>query len=132
RASTPTMLMEMLSQLSSYELVMIETTGLELEANLKTFAKLIPQAKQHLVISADASETSANRYLANEAINWTSVMLTQLESDVFPWAVVNTLMASPVPLSLASSSSSVTKEAISVDGFSLTENALLNLPLSAI
>jgi flagellar biosynthesis protein FlhF len=132
RASTPAMLMEKLSQLSSYELVIIETTGLELEVNLTTFAKLIPHAKQHLVISADASEISTNRYLTNEALNWSSVMLSQLESDVFPWAVINALMASPVPVSLASSSSSVTKEATSVNGFSLTENALLNLPMSTI
>lgn len=132
RASTATMLNQILTELSDHELVLIETTGIALEEKLTQLRSQLPDAKQHLVLSADASETSANRYLTKDHLTWDTVMLSQLERDVFPWAVVSALMASSVPLSLASSSPGATKEAIPLDGSTLTKQSLLNLPMSFV
>jgi flagellar biosynthesis protein FlhF len=132
RASTATMLNQILAELSERDLVLIETTGIALEEKLGQLRSQLPDAKHHLVLSADASETSANRYLTKNSLKWDTVMLSQLERDVFPWPVVSALMASSVPLSLASSSSAVTKEAISLDGSTLTKQSLLNLPMSFV
>lgn len=132
RAGTTAMLGQLLEELSDYSLVLIDTGGIALEHNLQEINQLVPSAKNHLLLAADASETSANRYLTNKGIEWDSVMLTQFEPDVYPWAVVSALMASNVPLSTASSSGSVSQHATTVDGYTLTKQSLLNLPASSI
>ncbi len=132
RAGTCAMLSQLLEELSDYKLVLIDTGGISLEHNLQEINELTPNAKKHLLLAADASETSANRYLTNKAIAWDSVMLCQFESDVYPWPVISALMASNVPLSTVSSSSSVSQHATTVNGYTLTKQSLLNLPASSI
>jgi hypothetical protein len=56
-------------------------------------------------------------------------MLTQLESDIHPWPIINTLMATGNAISLAASDSSVNDEAFALDGIQLTQHSLSNLPL---
>jgi len=55
-------------------------------------------------------------------------MLNQLERDIHPWPIINTLMATGNAISLASSDFSLGDEAFSLDGTDLTKHSLSNLP----
>jgi hypothetical protein len=55
-------------------------------------------------------------------------MLNQLEHDIHPWPIINTLMATGNAISVASSDFSLEDEAFSLDGADLTKHSLSNLP----
>ena len=128
-ASNPSALTHVVAGLEDPKLILIETAGINLEHQLKEICTSLPKAKKHLLLPADASEVSVNKYLKRIRIEWSSVMLTQLESDIHPWPIINTLMATGNAISLAASDSSVNDEAFAIDGIQLTQHSLSNLPL---
>ena len=128
-ASNPNALTHVVAGLEDPKLILIETAGINLEHQLKEICTSLPKAKKHLLLPADASEVSVNKYLKRIRIEWSSVMLTQLESDIHPWPIINTLMATGNAISLAASDSSVNDEAFALDGIQLTQHSLSNLPL---
>ena len=128
-ASNPSALTHVVAGLEDPKLILIETAGINLEHQLKEICTSLPKAKKHLLLPADASEVSVNKYLKRIRIEWSSVMLTQLESDIHPWPIINTLMATGNAISLAASDSSVNDEAFALDGIQLTQHSLSNLPL---
>ena len=128
-ASNPSALSHVVAGLEEPKLILIETAGINLEHQIKEICTSLPKAKKHLLLPADASEVSVNKYLKRIRIEWSSVMLTQLESDIHPWPIINTLMATGNAISLAASDSSVNDEAFALDGIQLTQHSLSNLPL---
>jgi flagellar biosynthesis protein FlhF len=128
-ASNPNALTHVVAGLEDPKLILIETAGINLEHQIKEICTSLPKAKKHLLLPADASEVSVNKYLKRIRIEWSSVMLTQLESDIHPWPIINTLMATGNAISLAASDSSVNDEAFALDGIQLTQHSLSNLPL---
>ena len=110
-ASTPKMLEYVIAGLEGPKLTIIETAGINLEHQVQEVCASFPDAKKHLLLSADASEVSVNRYLQRTGIDWDSVMLSQLEQDIRPWPVINTLVATGMAISLAASDSSLSSEA---------------------
>ena len=128
-ASNPSALSHVVAGLEEPKLILIETAGINLEHQINEICTSLPKAKKHLLLPADASEVSVNKYLKRIRIEWSSVMLTQLESDIHPWPIINTLMATGNAISLAASDSSVNDEAFALDGIQLTQHSLSNLPL---
>ena len=128
-ASTPRALAHVVAGLEDPKLILIETAGINLEHQLKDVCTSLPDAKKHLLLSADASELSVNKYLKRTRIECDSVMLSQLESDIHPWPVINTLLATGNAISLAACDSSPNDEAFALDGVQLTKHCLSNLPL---
>ena len=128
-ASNPSALSHVVAGLEKPKLILIETAGINLEHQINEICTSLPKAKKHLLLPADASEVSVNKYLKRIRIEWSSVMLTQLESDIHPWPIINTLMATGNAISLAASDSSVNDEAFAIDGIQLTQHSLSNLPL---
>ena len=129
-ASNPSALSHVVAGLEEPKLILIETAGINLEHQLKEICTSLPKAKKHLLLPADASEVSVNKYLKRIRIEWSSVMLTQLESDIHPWPIINALMATGNAISLAACDSSLNDEAFAIDGVQLTQHSLSNLPLS--
>ena len=129
-ASNPSALSHVVAGLEEPKLILIETAGINLEHQIKEICTSLPKAKKHLLLPADASEVSVNKYLKRIRIEWSSVMLTQLESDIHPWPIINALMATGNAISIAACDSSLNDEAFAIDGVQLTQHSLSNLPLS--
>jgi flagellar biosynthesis protein FlhF len=129
-ASNPSALSHVVAGLEEPKLILIETAGINLEHQINEICTSLPKAKKHLLLPADASEISVNKYLKRIRIEWSSVMLTQLESDIHPWPIINALMATGNAISIAACDSSLNDEAFAIDGVQLTQHSLSNLPLS--
>lgn len=127
-AGTPSALSHLVAGLEEPKLIIIETSGVDLQNQLAQICTEFPTAKKHLLLPADASEVSVTRYLKRDRISWDSVMLNQLEHDIHPWPIINTLMATGNAISVASSDFSLEDEAFSLDGTDLTKHSLSNLP----
>jgi flagellar biosynthesis GTPase FlhF len=128
-ASTPSALTHIVAGLENPKLILVETAGIHLEHQLKEICTSFPTTKKHLLLPADASEVSVNKYLKRIRIEWSSVMLTQLDPDIHPWPIINTLMATGNAISLAACDSSLNDEAFALDGVQLAKHSLSNLPL---
>jgi hypothetical protein len=93
---------------------------------------LLPDAQPHLVVAADASEASVKRYIRPEGIEWSSVMLSRLETGVYPWALINTLLNRDTPVSVAAAEPSIIDPATTITGHALAQHALAHLPISFV
>ena len=129
RASNLNTLEQLLEELESRAVIIIDTPGVDVENNLNTLGQLIPHAKRHIVVAADASEASLKRHLQNAALKWHSVMLSRLETQVYPWPIINALMVSEIPLSVASAEPSIIDAAAAISGIGLAQHTLTQLPI---
>ena len=129
RANNIEMLGQLLSELESRRVIIIDTPGVDLTNNIETLSKLLPQAKKHLVIAADASEASLKRHLLNPDLDWDSVMLSRLETQVYPWPVVSALMSSDMSLSVAAAEPTILDSAVPMSGIGLAQHTLTQLPI---
>lgn len=131
RASSPEMLESLLQELDSRKLIIIDTPGVDVLSHMKALTQLLPNAHKHLVLAADASEGSVKRHLKSAEMSWDSVMLSRLEPDVYPWAVINTLLNADTPISLGAAEPSIIDMA-PLTGHSLAQQALSHLPISFV
>jgi flagellar biosynthesis protein FlhF len=131
RASSPEMLESLLQELHSRKLIIIDTPGVDVENQLSTLTTLLPEAHKHLVLAADASESSVKRHLKSSDLQWDSVMLSRLETGVYPWAVINSLLNSDIPVSIGAAEPSIIDMA-PLTGHALAQQALSHLPISFI
>ena len=129
RANNIETLGQLLSELESRKVIIIDTPGVDLTNNIETLSKLLPQAKKHLVIAADASEASLKRHLLNPDFDWDSVMLSRLETQVYPWPVVSALMSSDMSLSVAAAEPTILDSAVPMSGSGLARHTLTQLPI---
>ena len=129
RANNIEMLGQLLSELESRKVIIIDTPGVDLTNNIETLSKLLPQAKKHLVIAADASEASLKRHLLNPDFDWDSVMLSRLETQVYPWPVISALMSSDMSLSVAAAEPTILDSAVPMSGIGLAQHTLTQLPI---
>ena len=132
RANSLDALDQLLIELDDRKLLLIDTDGINTETTINMLTTHLPMAQKHLVIAADASEGSVNKYLRKALGRWDSVMLSRLEQGTFPWPVVNALLNKKVPLSLASSSPSALEPARPITGYALIRSSLDQLATSFI
>ena len=129
RANNLNTLEQLLGELQSRAVIVIDTPGVDVENNINTLGQLIPHAKSHIVVAADASEASLKRHLQNAALKWHSVMVSRLETQVYPWPIMNALMVSQIPLSVASAEPSIIDAATPISGIGLAQHTLTQLPI---
>lgn len=132
RANSDGALEQLLKELSSRKLVLIDTPGVDVGSTIKTLMALLPEAKYHLVVAADASEGGTNKYVKMNNVAWSSVMLSRLVPDIYPWPLINVLLKEKVAISVAAGSPSITDQAVPIDGASLLRTSLCELPLSFV
>ena len=132
RANSLDALDQLLIELDDRKLLLIDTDGINTETTVNMLTTHLPMAQKHLVIAADASEGSVNKYLRKALGRWDSVMLSRLEQGTFPWPVVNALLNKKVPLSLVSASPSVLEPARPITGYALIRSSLDQLATSFI
>ena len=132
RANSDDVLEQLVAELSSRKLVLIDTPGVDVASTLNTLTALLPDAKYHLVVSADASEGGISKYLRMNNDAWTSIMISRLANDIQPWPLINVLLKEKIPVSLAAGAPSITDQAILMNGISLLKTSLYELPLSFV
>ena len=132
RANSLDALDQLLIELDDRKLLLIDTAGINTEVTINMLATHLPMAQKHLVIAADVSEGSANKYLQKALGRWDSVMLSRLEQGTFPWPVVNALLNKKVPLSISSASPSALESALPITGPALIRGSLDQLTPSFV
>jgi flagellar biosynthesis protein FlhF len=130
RANTPEMLEQLLQELGSRSLILIDTAGVDVQAQVKELNKILPEAQTHLVVAADASEASVNRQLKAGSGDWDSIMLSRLEEDIRPWPVINALLNTSIPISVSASEPSIAAAPVALTGLDLADHCLANLPVA--
>ena len=132
RANSDDALEQLVAELSSRKLVLIDTPGVDVASTMNTLMTLLPDAKYHLVVSADASEGGISKYVKMNNGAWTSIMLSRLTNDIQPWPLINVLLKENIAVSLAAGVPSITDPATSISGVSLLKTSLSELPLSFV
>jgi|TARA_B110000090_G_C13343826_1_gene432148 flagellar biosynthesis protein FlhF len=124
RANSIEVLMQLISEMGSRKLILIDTSGVDIETNIQTLSAALPGAQKHLLLAADASESSAKRQLKSDGVQWHSVMLSRFNGEVHPWAVIYLLLQHSIPISVAAVNPNIADQAISLTGIKLAEQAL--------
>ena len=132
RANSDDALEQLVAELSSRKLVLIDTSGVDVASTINMLTDLLHDAKYHLVVSADASEGGISKYVKMNNGAWTSIMLSRLANDIQPWPLINVLLKENIAVSLAAGVPSITDPATSISGVSLLKTSLSELPLSFV
>ncbi len=102
RASTDQSLVEILGELSTRRLVLIDTPGIQVPEHMARIRQRAPHAQCHLLLPVDSSVVTINRYLADHAKTWQSLMLSKLDEMAQPWPLIQALCDHPILLSFSS------------------------------
>jgi flagellar biosynthesis protein FlhF len=132
RANSIEMLMQLISEVGSRKLILIDTSGVDIQSHIEALSAALPEAQKHLLLAADASESSAKRQLKSDGVQWDSVMLSRFDGEVHPWAVIYLLLQHGVPLSVAAVQPNIADQAMAINGFTLAEQALSQLPMNLV
>ena len=132
RAKNNDELKNILEELSDRRLVIIDTSGSDAASSIKSLSNLLPEASYHLVLPADSSEGGVRSSINASQDVWESIIITRLDGDVQPWPIINVLVDQDIPVSLITSSPSLTKNAEATTGVSLIDQSLRDLPMGFV
>ena len=132
RCSSLDSLEQVMGEVGSRKLVLIDTSAYEVGKTIKTLESLLPLAKKHLVIGSDTSERSATSFLQDFDSLWDSVMLSKLEKECHPWPIISALFNRDEPLGLYSDSQSVMDDLMPITGSELVAKSLDQLKHSFV
>jgi flagellar biosynthesis protein FlhF len=132
RCSSLDSLEQVMGEVGSRKLVLIDTSAYEVEKTIKTLESLLPLAKKHLVIGSDTSERSATSFLQDFDSLWDSIMLSKLEKECHPWPIISALFNRHEPLGLYSDSQSVMDDLMPITGSELVAKSLDQLKHSFV
>lgn len=106
RATTDEGLREILSELAPRRLVIIDTPGVQIAEHVARIRAVSPEAACHVLLPVDASAVTIGRFLNEHTQGFSSIMLSKLDEMTQPWALVDALCRSTLPLSYASNTAS--------------------------
>ena len=132
RAKNNDELKNILEELSDRRLVIIDTSGSDAASSIKSLSNLLPEASYHLVLPADSSEGGIRSSISASQDVWESIIITRLDGDVQPWPIINVLVDQDIPVSLITTSPSLTKNAEATTGVSLIDQSLRDLPMGFV
>ena len=95
-------LRELIDSLSDKKLVIVDTPGSQIVENASAVRQAVDDAVFHLVLPADASASTVNRFLQIQDIKWHSLMLTKLDECTNPWPLLQMLNEQTLPISFES------------------------------
>jgi len=102
RVADASLLGALLGELSSRELIVIDTAAHAWKSELSAIAESAPRAHFHLVLPGDASLSAVQRFNASRAWSWASLMISKLDESPQPWPVIQALCNQTFSLSLGS------------------------------
>lgn len=131
RATNATTLKLLLEEHGQRKFIIIDTPGVQMNERVVEIANVSPQAQFHVVIPADASQTSLRRLLSTPQIQWQSLMISKLDEATQPWSLIQVLTEGHVGVSGASRGERLGEWSRQLQVEELVNLALSNLSLNA-
>ncbi len=100
-------LKNLLEELSERTIIFIDTPGVAIEETHLKLRNNFDKANFHLVLPANSSLATTDKYLQSKKSIWSSLVLSKLDEGDQPWPLLGALCDNNIPLSLTSSSPSI-------------------------
>jgi flagellar biosynthesis GTPase FlhF len=127
RAANAESLGQLLKELSSRQLVLIDTSGVQMTDRLTEILALDPDCQLHAVLPVDASSVTLKRVLTDPCLAWSSLMLTKFDESSAPCPLIQFLNNDPSNLTLSMGSES---DKLSAGVLTLSPEVLVNLAIA--
>jgi flagellar biosynthesis GTPase FlhF len=127
RAANADSLGQLLKELSSRQLVLIDTSGVQMTDRLVEILAIDRDCQLHAVLPVDASSVTLKRVLTDSGLTWNSLMLTKFDESSAPWPLIQFLSNDMPNLTLAMGSES---DKLSDGVLTLSLEVLVNLAIA--
>ena len=129
RATNVTTLKLLLEEHGQRKFIIIDTPGVQMAERVSEIAAICKEAQFHVVLPADASQSSLRRMLSTPHIQWQSLMISKLDEASQPWALIQVLTEGHVGVSGASRGERIGEWSLQMQAEELVTVALANLSL---
>lgn len=129
RATNATTLKLLLEEHGQRKLIIIDTPGVQMSERVDEICAISKEAQFHVVLPADASQSSLRRILSTPHIQWQSLMISKLDEASQPWALIQVLTEGHVGVSGASRGERISEWSVKMQVEELVTVALANLSL---
>jgi flagellar biosynthesis protein FlhF len=129
RATNVTTLKLLLEEHGQRKFIIIDTPGVQMAERVSEIAAISKEAQFHVVLPADASQSSLRRMLSTPHIQWQSLMISKLDEASQPWALIQVLTEGHVGVSGASRGERIGEWTVQMQAEELVTVALANLSL---
>jgi flagellar biosynthesis GTPase FlhF len=126
RAANAENLEQLLKELSSRQLVLIDTSGVQMTDRLTEILAIDRNCQLHAVLPVDASSVTLKRVLTDSGLAWNSLMLTKFDESSAPWPLIQFLNNDQTNLTLSMGSES---DKLSSGVLTLSPEVLVNLAI---
>jgi len=126
RAANAESLEQLLKELSSRQLVLIDTSGVQMTDRLNEILALDRNCQLHAVLPVDASSVTLKRVLTDPGLAWNSLLLTKFDESSAPWPLIQFLNNDQTNLTLSMGSES---DKLSAGVLTLSPEVLVNLAI---
>ena len=126
RAANAESLGQLLKELSSRQLVLIDTSGVQMTDRLTEILALDRNCQLHAVLPVDASSVTLKRVLTDPGLAWNSLMLTKFDESSSPWPLIQFLNNGQTNLTLSMGSES---DKLGAGVLTLSPEVLVNLAI---
>ena len=126
RAANAENLEQLLKELSSRQLVLIDTSGVQMTDRLAEILAIDRDCQLHAVLPVDASSVTLKRVLIDSGLAWNSLMLTKFDESSAPWPLIQFLNNDQTNLTLSMGSES---DKLSAGVLPLSTEVLVNLAI---
>ena len=127
RAANAESLGQLLKELSSRQLVLIDTSGVQMTDRLTEILAVDRNCQFHAVLPVDASSVTLKRVLTDSGLAWNSLMLTKFDESSAPWPLIQFLNNDQTNLTLSMGSES---DKLSAGVLTLSSEVLVNLAIA--
>ncbi len=127
RAANADSLGQLLKELSSRQLVLIDTSGVQMTDRLAEILAIDRDCQLHAVLPVDASSVTLKRVLTDSGLAWNSLMLTKFDESSAPWPLIQFLNNDQTNLTLSMGSES---DKLSAGVLPLSTEVLVNLAVA--
>ena len=127
RAANAESLGQLLKELSSRQLVLIDTSGVQMTDRLAEILAIDRDCQLHAVLPVDASSVTLKRVLTDSGLAWNSLMLTKFDESSAPWPLIQFLSNDLTNLTLSMGSES---DKLSAAVLTLSSEVLVNLAIA--
>jgi flagellar biosynthesis GTPase FlhF len=127
RAANADSLGQLLKELSSRQLVLIDTSGVQMTDRLAEILSIDRDCQLHAVLPVDASSVTLKRVLTDSGLAWNSLMLTKFDESSAPWPLIQFLSNDLTNLTLSMGSES---DKLSAAVLTLSSEVLVNLAIA--
>ena len=131
RATNANTLKLLLEEHGQRKFIIIDTPGVQMIERVAEIANIAANAQFHVVIPADASQSSLRRLLSTPQIQWQSLMISKMDEATQPWSLIQVLTEGHVGVSGASRGERLGDWSRQLQVEELVNVALSNLSLGA-